>query len=163
MLVIGLDQAGKSTILNQLKPESKKDNDIQATVGFMVEKFQHGKVDFTMWDMSGSSKYRSLWEKYLREANAIIFVIDSSDTSRLGVVESELEMLLEHEDLKENPLPLLFFANKADRPESRTASEISKVCGLERIVDRPWTIQACCGLTGMGLPQGMSWLEEHLE
>jgi len=50
-----------------------------------VEKFSHTKIDFTCFDMSGQGKYRSLWEKYYAEAEAIIFVIDASDELRFGV------------------------------------------------------------------------------
>jgi ADP-ribosylation factor-like protein 6 len=38
---------------------------------------------FTVFDMSGAGRYRSLWELYYREAHAAIFVIDSADRLRL--------------------------------------------------------------------------------
>ncbi len=55
VLVVGLDGSGKSTLINNLKPENKKVNETFATVGFSVEKlaWTAGNVDFTMYDMSG--------------------------------------------------------------------------------------------------------------
>jgi ADP-ribosylation factor-like protein 6 len=87
--------------------------------------------------MSGQGKYRSLWEKYYSDAEAVIFVIDASDEMRFGVAKNELEMLLEHEGKSSNPptmlpnlkslsaldiqksqIPMLFFSNKSDLPHA---------------------------------------------
>lgn len=59
-------------------------------------------VTFTVLDMSGQGRYRSLWEQYYRESEAIIFVIDSSDKIRIEVAKNELHTLLQHEG--KNPL-----------------------------------------------------------
>ena len=40
-------------------------------------------LNLTVIDMSGASRYRSLWEKYFQDAQAIIFVVDSTDKLRL--------------------------------------------------------------------------------
>ena len=39
VLCVGLDNSGKSTIINQLKPPNSRKLDIAPTVGFHVEKF----------------------------------------------------------------------------------------------------------------------------
>lgn len=57
-------------------------------------------------------QYRSLWEHYYKEANAIIFVIDSVDRIRMCVAKDELEGMLSHPDIRERRIPILFFANK---------------------------------------------------
>jgi ADP-ribosylation factor-like protein 6 len=61
-----------------------------------VETFSKSKIDFTVFDMSGQSKYRSLWEQYYEESEAIIFVVDSADKLRIKVARNELENLLDH-------------------------------------------------------------------
>ena len=89
----GLDNSGKTTIINRLKP--KKAQAIPTpTVGCAVEEFKKNNIQFTVFDMSGASKYRSLWEHYYSEAQAIIWVIDTTDKLRMVVVKDELEIML---------------------------------------------------------------------
>ena len=64
VIIVGLDNSGKSTIINMLKPAKYAQKEIAATVGFKVETFAHSKINFTCFDMSGQGKYRTLWEKY---------------------------------------------------------------------------------------------------
>ncbi|CEO99891.1 ADP-ribosylation factor-like protein 6 [Plasmodiophora brassicae] len=162
VLVVGLDNSGKSSVINFLKPAKDKVAETQATVGFQVENFRHGQTQFTMFDMSGQGRYRNLWEHYYQDAQAIIFVIDSADSVRMCVVEDELKALLAHKDIANKSIPMLFFANKIDLPDALDASEISKALQLERISDRPWTIVKSNALTGEGLHEGMKWLDEKL-
>src|SRR6056300_106798 len=97
IIIVGLDNSGKSTMINMLKPKKYAEVEIAATVGFKVETFSKSKINFTVFDMSGQGKYRSLWEKYYHEAEAVIFVVDAADELRFGVARNELELLLEHD------------------------------------------------------------------
>jgi ADP-ribosylation factor-like protein 6 len=123
MIIVGLDNSGKTTIVNKLKPDEAKVrlvsllhfwlygnlsnpwclvpqvNEIQATVGFSLEKFQYGNFDFTLADMAGAQKFRNLWEKIYSEVQGIIFVIDSCDEFRMVGVKYELEQMLQHEGI----------------------------------------------------------------
>jgi ADP-ribosylation factor-like protein 6 len=131
LVVVGLDNSGKSTLVNHLRPEKK--SDIQATVGFEIDSFSLaalGGIRCTMFDMSGSEKYRNLWEHYYKECNGMVFVIDSSDEKRLSIVRDEISQLLIHKDIVSNPIPILFFANKMDLPQARTFGEISSALKL---------------------------------
>lgn len=65
------------------------------TVGFQVEEFTKNNIRITAFDMSGQSKWRNLWEHHYGDAQAIIWVIDSTDKFRLVVVKDELTTLLE--------------------------------------------------------------------
>ncbi len=114
--------------------------DVPVTVGFSLQKFSTDRVNFTVFDMSGSGKYRNLWEHYYSEVQGIIFVIDSTDVLRMDVVKKELFTLLSHPDIAGRPIPILFYANKKDLPSSVDASELSKVLDLPRVSDRPITI-----------------------
>ena len=67
IIIVGLDNSGKSTMINILKPSKYAQVEIAATIGFKVETFKHSKINFTCFDMSGQGKYRSLWEKYYAE------------------------------------------------------------------------------------------------
>eukprot|EP00775_Hariotina_reticulata_P012191 gene12191-12328_t len=83
VLIVGLDNSGKTTTIERLKPRSKQSAEVTPTVGFNVDAFQRGPLNFTVFDMSGAGRYRTLWEQYYREAQALIFVLDSADRLRL--------------------------------------------------------------------------------
>jgi len=95
------------------------------TVGFNVDTFSKGSLSFTVFDMSGAGRYRNLWEQYYKDAHAIIYVVDCSDKLRMCVAKDELDLLLKHKDL--NKVPLLFFANKMDLPQSLTPVDCAQV------------------------------------
>lgn len=105
-----------------------------------METFQKNKINFTVFDMSGQGKYRTLWEHYYAQCEAIIFVVDAADDLRFAVAQNELEMLLQHEDIRNKQLPMLFFANKSDLPNAHTQQEIANQLRLDQITDRPWHI-----------------------
>lgn len=143
ILVLGLDNSGKSTIIQRMELTKKSQDtssEITPTVGFRTEELQVKNLIITCYDMSGQSQYRSLWERYYAKAEAIIFVIDSSDRIRTCIAKSELDELLKHPDLIYKPIPLLFFANKMDVAGALTPIECSQELELQRISDRPWHI-----------------------
>jgi ADP-ribosylation factor-like protein 6 len=162
ILVVGLDNSGKTTIINHLKPVDHK-RDVVPTVGFNLEKFKVKGVTFTAFDMSGQGRYRNLWEHYYKECNGIIFVIDSSDKFRLVVAKDELDLMLQHEDMKNRRIPILFFANKMDQRDSLSSVKCTTLMGLDNIRDKTWYICASNGLTGEGLMQGLDWLTDQLQ
>lgn len=86
--------------------------EVTPTVGFQVEEFSKNNINFTVYDMSGQGKYRSLWEHYYADVEAIIFVLDSTDRLRMCVAKEELDQLLSHEEIKRTKAPIVFFANK---------------------------------------------------
>ena len=165
VLVIGLDNSGKSTIVNLLKPESEKKTDIAATVGLQVENFRleaFKGLKCTMFDMSGAGADRNLWEHYYSECNGVAFVIDSADQKRLPIVKEEITQMLSHEDMDENGSPILFLANKMDLTGAKTPNEIRKLLQLEKLKTRPWRIFATNALKGDGVLEGMAWLQKQI-
>eukprot|EP00826_Nyctotherus_ovalis_P028373 TRINITY_DN2241_c0_g1_i4.p8 TRINITY_DN2241_c0_g1~~TRINITY_DN2241_c0_g1_i4.p8 ORF type:complete len:175 (+),score=56.46 TRINITY_DN2241_c0_g1_i4:3420-3944(+) len=161
IIIVGLDNSGKTTLINCLK--AKKTLDIVPTPGFGVEKFKKNKINFTVFDMSGQSKYRTLWEQYYEEAEAVIFLVDSSDKFRVPIARNELDLLLSHKAIATRTVPILFYANKMDVPGSLTESEVSKEMSLELIKDRSWNIFASNALTGEGVQEGISWLSDRIK
>uniref|UniRef100_A0A8C3UEC2 ADP-ribosylation factor-like protein 6 n=69 Tax=Passeriformes TaxID=9126 RepID=A0A8C3UEC2_CATUS len=159
VLCLGLDNSGKTTIINKLKPSNAQTQDIVPTIGFSIEKFKTSSLSFTVFDMSGQGKYRDLWEHYYKEGQAIIFVIDSSDKLRMVVAKEELDTLLNHPDIKHRRLPILFFANKMDLRDAVSSVKVSQLLSLENIKDKPWHICASDALKGEGLQEGVDWLQ----
>ncbi|XP_041902584.1 ADP-ribosylation factor-like protein 6 isoform X2 [Corvus kubaryi] len=163
VLCLGLDNSGKTTIINKLKPSNAQTQDIVPTIGFSIEKFKTSSLSFTVFDMSGQGKYRDLWEHYYKEGQAIIFVIDSSDKLRMVVAKEELDTLLNHPDIKHRRLPILFFANKMDLRDAVSSVKVSQLLSLENIKDKPWHICASDALKGDGLQEGVDWLQDQMQ
>ena len=161
VLVVGLDNSGKTTVMNHFKPRNLKVQEIVPTVGFNVEKFDLKNLKITAFDMSGQGRYRSLWEHYYQGVEAIIYVVDSSDSLRMVVAKDELETMLKHPDFRGKQVPILFLANKIDLPDSMSASKISQILGLEALPN-PWQMLGSNAVTGEGLEEGIAWLSEQL-
>merc|ERR1712124_160271 len=81
MLMLGLDAAGKTTILYKLKLGEVVTT--IPTIGFNVETVEYRNINFTVWDVGGQDKIRPLWRHYYQNTQAVIFVVDSSDRERL--------------------------------------------------------------------------------
>uniref|UniRef100_A0A7R9W4D1 ADP-ribosylation factor n=1 Tax=Pseudictyota dubia TaxID=2749911 RepID=A0A7R9W4D1_9STRA len=159
IVMVGLDAAGKTTILYKLK---LGENVITIpTIGFNVERVDYKNISFTIWDIGGQDKIRSLWRHYYQNTNAIIFVVDSADVSRLDLARDELHKLLREDELRDSAL--LVFANKQDLPTAVSAAEVTDKMGLYQLrPQRPWYIQSCCATTGDGLYEGLDWLSTTL-
>ena len=137
--------------------------EVAPTVGLSTEEFETDSVKFQAFDMSGESRSRALWDKHYAGADAIIFVLDSSDRLRLAVAKDEVDNMLEQPAVKDRPLPILFFANKMDLEGSMEPVECMAGLGLQGITDKPWHIQASNARTGAGLEEGIRWLTTQVE
>ena len=156
-LILGLDNAGKTTILKSFKGETKLN--LAPTKGFDYQKFDYNNTTFILWDLGGQKRIRKFWEDYYQKENdGIIYVIDSSDSERLEETGKELYNILQQPEL--SGVPLLIYANKQDLNMALSADEIMEQLGLEDIDDRNWTIIACSALTKQGLSTGLNWLIE---
>eukprot|EP00033_Pygsuia_biforma_P001421 GCRY01001605.1.p1 GENE.GCRY01001605.1~~GCRY01001605.1.p1 ORF type:complete len:177 (+),score=19.76 GCRY01001605.1:244-774(+) len=163
VIIVGLDNSGKTTILNYLKPPKTKVVEITPTVGYLVEEFQRAKVTFTAFDMSGQGKYRSLWEYYYKDVQAIIFVIDSADRIRICVAKDELLNMLNHPDVKNTKIPILFLCNKMDLKNAMEPVDIVQAFDLDEVCsEKPFTFFPTNALTGDGLESALDWLVAHL-
>jgi len=158
ILVIGLDNSGKTTLINHLKPKKATTLEVTPTVGFQVEEFSKNNINFTVYDMSGQGRYRSLWEHYYADVQAIIYVLDSADRLRMCVAKEELEQLLNHEHIKSTRCPVLFFANKMDAPGALSLEECMEELELDKLRDKPWHITSSNAKSGAGIAEGIEWL-----
>ena len=133
ILMVGLDAAGKTTILYKLKlgeivttiptigsPSSTRPvaratwTDTDNSQGFNVETVEYKNIQFTVWDVGGQDKIRPLWRHYFQNTQGIIFVVDSNDRDRVVEAREELQRMLNEDELRD--ALLLVFANKQDLP-----------------------------------------------
>jgi ADP-ribosylation factor-like protein 1 len=87
ILILGLDNAGKTTILYRLQNDDDAVVQTIPTIGFNVEVLQYKNIKFQVWDLGGQTSIRPYWRCYYPNTDAIIFVVDSCDNERLGIGE----------------------------------------------------------------------------
>lgn len=154
ILILGLDNAGKTTLLYRLKIGEVVTT--IPTIGFNVESVTYKNLNFNVWDLGGQTSIRPYWRCYYANTAAVIFVIDSTDIDRLSTASEELAAMLNEEELRD--AALLVFANKQDQPGAKGAGEISEALKLGELKDRNWSIVACSAVDGRGVDEGMDWL-----
>ncbi|XP_066340821.1 ADP-ribosylation factor isoform X1 [Miscanthus floridulus] len=186
ILMVGLDAAGKTTILYKLKlgeivttiPTIGRfaqtclclylrvatlcvlSVDLPSNTGFNVETVEYKNISFTVWDVGGQDKIRPLWRHYFQNTQGLIFVVDSNDRDRVVEARDELHRMLNEDELRD--AVLLVFANKQDLPNAMNAAEITDKLGLHSLRQRHWYIQSTCATTGEGLYEGLDWLSSNI-
>jgi len=156
--MVGLDAAGKTTILYKLKLGEIVTT--IPTIGFNVETVEYKNISFTVWDVGGQDKIRPLWRHYFQNTQGLIFVVDSNDKERVGESKEELHKMLEEDELRD--AVLLVFANKQDLPNAMSPGELTDKLGLNTLRNRRWYIQSTCATQGTGLYEGLDWLSSEL-
>ncbi|QRW19472.1 ADP-ribosylation factor family [Rhizoctonia solani] len=147
ILMVGLDSAGKTTILYRLQIGEVVST--IPTIGFNVESVTYKNIKFQVWDLGGQSSIRPYWRCYYANTHAIIYVIDASDHDRLQTSRAELLTMLAEEELKGVP----------DVPGALPPGEISDRLGLAGAEKgREWSVRGSCATKGEGLEEGLDWL-----
>ncbi|KAF8679850.1 small GTPase superfamily Arf family [Rhizoctonia solani] len=145
ILMVGLDSAGKTTILYRLQIGEVVST--IPTIGFNVESVTYKNIKFQVWDLGGQSSIRPYWRCYYANTHAIIYVIDASDHDRLQTSRAELLTMLAEEELK------------GDVPGALPPGEISDRLGLAGAEKgREWSVRGSCATKGEGLEEGLDWL-----
>ena len=166
ILMVGLDAAGKTTILYKLKLGEVVTT--IPTIGFNVETVSYKNINFTVWDVGGQDKIRPLWRHYYQNTQGVIFVVDSNDRDRIDdskdyehSAKEELQRMLAEDELRE--AVLLVFANKQDLPNAMNPNEVTERLGLNQMRgQRKWHVQPTSAPQGDGLYEGLDWLSATL-
>jgi ADP-ribosylation factor-like protein 2 len=161
LLILGLDSAGKTTILKRFcgEPIDK----IEPTLGFNIQSLQHAGYTLNLWDVGGQKSIRAYWRNYFESTDGLVWVVDSTDRMRLELCKQELLDLLQQERLA--GASLLLFANKQDIVGALSASDIADVLELntnKQYDNRHWSIHACSAVTGEGLIEGRGWIVDDI-
>lgn len=153
IMMVGLDAAGKTTILYKLKLGEMVTT--IPTIGFNVETVHYKNLNF-IWDVGGQDKIRPLWRVYYQNTQGVIFVVDSNDRERIDEAAKTLHDMLQEAELRESPV--LILANKQDMPHAMLVSEVSDKMKLNELKNHKWFLQPTCATTSDGIYEGMDWL-----
>jgi len=157
ILILGLDNAGKTTILYKLKINETV-NTIP-TIGFNVEILKRDGVYFMMWDLGGQDKLRSLWRHYYQNTDALIFVVDSNDKERFKTAKNELHSVMNYDLMKD--VNVLIFCNRQDLPDACTTEQLANALEINKLKTKV-CIKKCVATKGIGLTEGFDWIAKEL-
>uniref|UniRef100_A0A4X1TD66 ADP ribosylation factor like GTPase 4C n=1 Tax=Sus scrofa TaxID=9823 RepID=A0A4X1TD66_PIG len=164
IVMLGLDSAGKTTVLYRLKFNEFVNT--VPTIGFNTEKIKLSNgtakgISCHFWDVGGQEKLRPLWKSYSRCTDGIIYVVDSVDVDRLEEAKTELHKVTKFAE--NQGTPLLVIANKQDLPKSLPVAEIEKQLALHELIPATtYHVQPACAIIGEGLTEGMDKLYEMI-
>ena len=157
ILMVGLDGAGKSTILFKLKLGEVVST--IPTIGFNLETVEFKNLKLNIWDIGGQDNLRKFWKHYYQNAEGVIFVVDSSDDKRIGLAREELQKMLADEELQQ--AAVLVLANKQDLG-FMGVREVIEGLSLGELKGREWHCQGTDAISGKGLVEGLGWLHKKL-
>ncbi|KAM4735304.1 ADP-ribosylation factor-like 4aa isoform 1-T2 [Anableps anableps] len=163
--ILGLDAAGKTTVLYRL--QFNEFVNTVPTKGFNSEKVKvslggNRTVTFHFWDVGGQEKLRPLWKSYTRCTDGIIFVVDSVDAERMEEAKTELHKITKSSE--NQGVPVLVVANKQDLRLSLPLDEIEKLLALKELGPAtPWHLQPSCAIIGEGLRDGLDELYKMIQ
>ncbi|XP_037293846.1 uncharacterized protein LOC115452688 [Manduca sexta] len=170
LILIGLDNAGKTKTVNNLAGD--KDDKVLPTVGFKAVNLVHKDTPVTIYDLGGGPHFRQIWSQYYSEVHGVIFVIDSSDFTRLDECRTVLEEVLSHDKISGKPV--LVLANKQDKTGALDDIDVVDKLNIEPLVNKyrcPTLVESYSANTDPkskkpkldpGLRKGYHWLLNYI-
>ncbi|NXM16210.1 AR13B protein, partial [Ploceus nigricollis] len=163
LIMVGLDNAGKTATVRGIQGESPED--VAPTVGFSKINLKQGRFEVTIFDLGGGKRIRNIWTNYYAESYGVIFVVDSSDIERME--ETKQAMIEVLKNPKISGKPVLVLANKQDREGALSEADVIESLSLERLVNEHkclCQIEPCSAIMGCGkkidksIKKGLYWL-----
>lgn len=170
VLILGLDNAGKTTFLETLKSQynlnSKPLEKITPTVGQNIATIPIDSKKNTFlkfWDVGGQETLRSMWSEYYSQCHGIIFVVDSTDRERIDECKNTLLSVIMDDELES--IPILMLANKQDRDDRMEIQDIKEIFNqiAEHLSARDSRVLPVSALSGEGVKDAIDWLTVRLD
>ncbi|XP_054829593.1 ADP-ribosylation factor-like protein 13B isoform X2 [Eublepharis macularius] len=163
LIMVGLDNAGKTATVKGIQGESPED--VAPTVGFSKIDLKQGRFEVTIFDLGGGKRIRGIWKNYYAESYGVIFVVDSSDLDRMEETKETMSELLKHPKISGKPV--LVLANKQDKEGALAEADVIECLSLEKLVNEHkclCQIEPCSAIMGCGkkidksIKKGLLWL-----
>ncbi|KAI8885540.1 ARF/SAR superfamily [Backusella circina FSU 941] len=168
VLIIGLDNAGKTTLLERIKSifmgvAGLAPDKIAPTVGLNIGRVDIKSSRINFWDLGGQKELHSIWERYYSECHAIVFVVDSTDPVRLEECRDTFERMITNDAVE--GVPVLMLANKQDVPGALRVEEVKEVFNkiAVKLGARDSRVLPVSALEGNGVEEAIDWLVLRLQ
>nr|XP_057917040.1 GTP-binding protein SAR1b [Doryrhamphus excisus] len=171
LVFLGLDNAGKTTLLHRLKDDRLSQH--VPTLHPTSEELTICGMTFTTFDLGGHVQARRVWKNYLPAVNAVVFVVDCADHDRLEESKMELDALLADDTIAN--MPIMVLGNKIDRLEAMSERGLRGALALDMQVTgkgsvmpkddnaRPLEVFMCSVLKRQGYGEGFRWLSQYID
>ncbi|KFV16679.1 GTP-binding protein SAR1b, partial [Tauraco erythrolophus] len=160
LVFLGLDNAGKTTLLHMLKDDRLGQH--VPTLHPTSEELTIAGMTFTTFDLGGHAQARRVWKNYLPAINGIVFLVDCADHERLLESKEELDSLMTDETIAN--VPILILGNKIDRPEAiSTCVSLQGSIPLKELNARPLEVFMCSVLKRQGYGEGFRWMAQYID
>jgi PAS domain S-box-containing protein/small GTP-binding protein len=153
VLIFGLSQAGKSTIIKTRRKSVSKTT--FPTINVDISKIIVNNVSMLTYDIPGKYKAKEIWKPYLKNQDGLIFVLDVTDTIRLSYARELLHEIARKPGLSELPLLILF--NKTDRKNSDIEA-LEEAMGVNELGKRPMKSFLTSGIMNKNIDEAFNWL-----
>lgn len=168
LLLLGLDNAGKTTLLQRLKTGNFIQFDQTKT--YHIEDLTIEGIHFSAYDLGGHVQARQSWHEFCVEANAIVFMVDSCDRERFSIAKQELEALMNDPNI--GNIPFLILGNKIDADGAVPQDVLCNQLGIYNMTPedvtsvpagmRPIRVFMCSVKNKVGYAQGFRWLSKFI-
>jgi len=169
MLFLGLDNAGKTTLLGALS--QKRVISCRPTTQPNQQELTLGGLSFRTVDLGGHKSARGLWKDYMIDVDVIVFVVDVADSDRFPEAKEVLHELLKLDQLSQ--IPFLVLGNKIDKRGAVSEPELKEALGIyytsgkgkvqvEQHI-RPIEVYMCSIGNGTGYAEGFRWVAQYVK